>query len=144
MSSKYSGNTHLQKNFKVCKIPVADESLNKANFRDYPLQAFASWKNEFSPLLGKIAGFTVLRAFPEENLHFGRIEGTHNALELDLIYNPDTLIFTYIVTLLAGSEVEDIRTVIFTAPQAALPFVAGLFSFGDSSDNTTVTSKIYS
>lgn len=144
MSTKYSGNTHLQKNFKVCKIPVANEELNRANFRDYPLQAFALWRDPFSPLDGKISGYTVLRAVPGLNLHAGRIEGTENALELDLIYNPATLRFTYIVTLLDGLLVLDDRTIVFDEPQPGLPFTAGLFSFTGGGSTAIVRSKIYS
>lgn len=144
MSSKFSGNTPLQKNFKVCKIPVASEELNRANFADYPLQAFAAWRDPFSPLDAKISGYTVLRAIPELNLHAGRIQGTQHAIELDLIYNPDTLRFTYIITLLAGNSVIEDRMLVFDEPQPQLPFSPGYFTFEAPGSSATVTSKIYS
>lgn len=144
MSSKFSGNTPLQKNFKVCKIPVANEELNRANFADYPLQAFASWRDPFSPLDAMISGYTVLRAIPELNLHAGRIEGTQHAIELDLICNPDTLRFTYIITLLLGNTVLEDRMLYFDEPQPQLPFSAGLFTFEETGSSATVKSKIYS
>lgn len=144
MSSKFSGNTQLQKNFKVCKIPVATPALNRAAFKDYPLQAFAMWKDPFSPLDAAISGYVTLRPLPDLNLHFGRINGTSHALELDLIFNPMTLRFTYVITLLEGITELDTRTAIFDEPQPGLPFTAGQFTFHPNGTSATITSKIYS
>ncbi len=144
MSTKWNNNQRLQKTPKVCKIPTAAAALNLAAFADYPLQAFASWKNPSSPLEAFITGSAVLEPIPMSNLHFGRIQGSTHALELDLIYIPLTRIFNYTVSLMLGAAVLTVRMVQFDDEHPKLPFVAGLFTWEHDGTSDVVHSKIYS
>ena len=144
MSSKFNKGQKTQKTPKVCKIPPIPFPPSTQEFEQYPLQAFASWKNPFSPLDTEISGYADLAADATSHIHFGTIKGDPHSLELDLIYDPVTKIFTYTVTLLEGPTVIDDRVITFADPAALLPYEAGMITWDKDGTTDTVRSKIYS
>lgn len=144
MSTKWNNNQRLQKTPKVCKKPPDPLPLPAQAFQRYPLQAFASWKDPFSPLDALITGNVLLAAQPSINFHAGIIRGSTHSLELDLEWRPVAKEFVYRISLLLGAIVLDDRTVIFTHPIDELPFVAGMFTWEHDGSTAVVRSKIFS
>lgn len=136
MSTKFNNAQKLQKTPKVCKKPPLALPPSLESFYGYPLQAYASWTNPFSPLDGSIAGLVALKPNPPGNLHFGRIQGDPHSLEIDLSWDPNQLEFLLVLTLLLGMTVIDSRSRTFSNPTPELPFAAGMFTW--TNDGTTV------
>lgn len=144
MSTKWNNAQNLQKTPKVCKKPPVILPPSLESFFGYPLQAYASWTNPFSPLDAAIAGMVKLTPFPLTNLHFGRIQGSQHALEIDLIYDPTTQSFTLILSLLIDVEVLDSRSRTFSGPEPVHPFAAGMFTWTDDGTPVYADCKILS
>ncbi len=144
MSSKFNSRQNLQGTPKVCKKGPTTFPVGTFDFAKYPLQAFASWHDPFSPLDGAISGQTELTPFPGLDLHFGTIEGNPNYLEIDLIWNPLTNEFGLVVQLLLGLAVLDSVQVNFAEPQPGIPFETELFLFEDPTHSRRVQCKIMS
>lgn len=136
MSTKWNNGQRLQKTPKVCKKPPLALPPTLETFFGYPLQAYASWSNPFSPTDASIAGMVVLKAFPLSKLHFGKIAGDPHSLEIDLLYDPDSTTFFLTLSLIKGETVVDQRFRQWQNDLPVVPFAAGLFTWNN--DGTTV------
>lgn len=144
MSTKWNNAQNLQKTPKVCKKAPLALPPSLESFFGYPLQAYASWTDPFTPLDGSVAGMVVLKPFPLSKLHFGRIQGSPHSLEVDLIWDPDPMTFSLTLTLLLDMTVLDSRSRTFSHPEPVHPFAAGMFTWSDDGSNVTADCKILS
>jgi len=144
MSTKWNNSQNLQPTPKVCKKGPDSFPVGTFDFANYPLQAYASWVDPFSPLDAMISGQTILDPNPVLYLHFGTIEGDPNYLEIDLIWNPITEQFGLVVQLLLGLAVIDSVQVNFSEPRPGIPFETELFLFEDPAHTRRVQCKIMS
>ena len=144
MSTKWNNALKLQKTPKVCKDVPPPPPEDETTFHEYPLQAYASWRDGHTPLEQQVSGMTTLEPDPPNYTHSGWIEGERASLELVLLYNPISLEFLYTITLWIGGLEDDMVSVTFKNPTASLPFAAGLFVWNSPDQTKYVESKIYS
>lgn len=144
MSSKWNNAQKLQKTPKVCKAGPETLPPELRQFRYYPLQAHADWKQSITPLEAAITGIALLIPNPALLSHSGRILGTRTRLDLHLQYFPDTESFIYTISLFINDVFDNAVFVEFSQPAAALPFAAGLFTWDETAEQLLVHSKIYS
>lgn len=144
MSTKWNNAQKLQKTPKVCKKQPPDFPPEFDLFNRYPLQCYVYWSQPFTPVDGSLAGWTTLQAYPESNLHFGSVAATDISIEVDLLYNDVTKVFTLTVQILHYPDILESRSVQFSEPPAKLPFEFGLYTWEPGETTATVRIKILS
>lgn len=142
MSSKFNNTKALQKPPKICAVGPEGWRWFDYVFLVYPLQAYVSWHDPFSPFDHSIAGTTILEPAPPSNLHFGAVTGGDYSVEVDLIYIPATEQFSLILQLLLSGSVIDDRSHFWTEPLPVLPWSFGLFTWHNPPSPVRVQCKI--
>jgi len=143
MSTKWNNNLKLQKTPKVCK-KVPPPGWPDDQFRYFPLQAYAMWYDPQTPLEQSLSGYTSLTPYPSLDVHEGQIIGDSALLNIHLQWDPFMVQFVYTVSLYINSIFTKAVDVTFSDPTAALPFMAGLFTWQWPGNPEIIQSKVYS
>lgn len=129
MSTKFNNAQNLQPTPKVCKKGPEGWKYDYFTFKDYPLQAYASWSQPITPWHFNESGQTTLNAYPAENLHAGLIGDYYHTLEVDLIWWPIPQQFQLVLNLVKQNIISNTHEWWFSEPTPSNPFEAGLFTF---------------
>jgi len=144
MNTRFNNNQGLQATPKICRKGPEGWKYFDFFFPDYPLQAFASWQDPFTPLDATISGTAILDPFPASDLHFGIIQGDPNHLELDLIYNAAMQSFSLVIQLMLGATILDSVSAAWSEPSPVVPWKSEYFTWKPPAKSYLVECKIYS
>ncbi len=144
MSTKWNNHQRLQKTPKVCKKGPEDLPLHLQDFRNYPLQAYAHWRDLSTTVQHDISGIALLTPNRHALSHDGWIYGNVDKLRLTLDWDYFFHLFTYTVSLYEYGLFQKSVRKTFTQPPPNLPWIAGMFTWHDYATDEHIESKIYS
>jgi len=144
MSSKWNNNQKMQKTPKVCKPPPPPPPDPIVMFRDFPLQGFASWTGQGTPIDGTMCGMATLAADPPNHVHEGNVVAEPFTVNLHLHWNPVTTLFTLTARLYLYTSQQAMYTKTWFDPAPQLAFSAGLFTWDADAPYRRVATRLFS
>lgn len=144
MSTKFSGQSKVQKPPAVCRAPPQIDGLPLPTFDRRQLLCYAEWNDPGSSEAVATTGYFDLNPTSTPNTWQGDSPGPGHYLRLKMTWTPGNNLFRFTLYLmLAGTPADERRTPPLP-PQTMQPFDSGLVNYNVSPYNGAIHSRVMS